>query len=277
VFEPGSTIKPLTFAAAFDAGTITLDDTFYVPNVITVGTREVSDSEVRPTETMSVSRIMEISSNVGTTRIAQQLGSLNFYQSLHDFGLADRPGLDFPGAGRGRLPSPNEWNDVSLSNFSFGQGLSMSNMQISRAVAAIANDGVMLTPHLLRAVPDGGFEIPEREEFRVVSEEAAHFTTETMRAVMTEGTGRTIRVQDYEVAGKTGTAQKAREGIAGYVEGLYISSFMGYLPADDPQLLISIFVDEPRTGFWGGEIAGPPFANIATFSVRHLGLLSHRP
>ena len=277
VLEPGSTIKPLTFAAAFDSDTIELADTFYVPNLIRVGTREISDAEVRPSEVMDITRIMAVSSNVGTTRIAQQMGGRTFYDYLHGFGITERPGLDFPGAVRGLVLSPEQWNDVSLSNFSFGQGLSMTPLQLSRAVAAIANDGVMTVPHLLRAVPDGSFEMPEHEEYQVVSEEAARFTIETMRSVMTEGTGQNIEVQNYDVAGKTGTAQKAREGIAGYVEGLYISSFVGFLPADDPELLITVFIDEPRTSFFGGEVAGPPFANIATFAVGYLGLTPPAP
>ncbi|MCL2402693.1 MAG: penicillin-binding protein 2 [Coriobacteriia bacterium] len=272
VLEPGSTIKPLTIAAALDAGSIDLDDDFYIPNSIQVGTRVVSDAVERPTEVMSVSRIMEVSSNVGTTRIAQRMGSDTLYDYLHRFAITERPGLDFPGAGSGHVLSPEEWSDVTLSNFSFGQGLSMSPLQISRAMAAIANDGMMTTPHLLQAVPDGSFPLPEHEEIRVISEEAARQTTKTLEAVMIEGTGRNIDVQNYEVAGKTGTAQKAREGVAGYVEGLYISSFIGYLPANDPELLITIFVDEPRTSMFGSEVAGPPFANIATFTARYLGL-----
>jgi len=280
VLEPGSSIKPLTIAAALDAGSVEIDDTFYIPNRIQVGTREVSDAVLRPSEHMDVTRIMAISSNVGTTRIAQSMGGQTFYDYLHKFEITEPPGLDFPGAGRGHVLSPEDWSDVTLSNFSFGQGLSMTPLQLSRAIGAIANDGVLTTPHLLHAVPDGSFEIPEREETRVISSEAAQQTADTLRAVMSEsegGTGRNIDVQDHEVAGKTGTAQKAREGYAGYVEGLYISSFIGYLPADDPELLIAIFVDEPRTSFWGGEVAGPPFANIATFTARYLGLLPTTP
>ncbi|MCL2680608.1 MAG: penicillin-binding protein 2, partial [Coriobacteriia bacterium] len=277
VLEPGSTIKPITFAAAFDAGVITPEDSFYVPNSLQVGTRVVSDAVVRPNQQMSVSRIMEVSSNVGTTRIAQGLGRTDFYDYLYRFGITERPGLDFPGAGRGRVPTPREWNDVSLSNFSFGQGLSMSPLQLSRAVSAIANEGVMVTPHLLREVPDGSFTIPERETQQVISARAALQTTELLKAVMTQGTGRNIYVSDYQIAGKTGTAQKAREGVAGYVEGLYISSFFGFLPADSPELLITVFVDEPREGTYGAEVAGPPFANIATFTVRYLGLVPTSP
>jgi len=277
VLEPGSTIKPLTFAAAFDNNTIVPEDTFYVPNMMQVGTREISDAEVRPSEVMNISRIMEVSSNVGTTRIAQELGGRNLYNYFEKFGIMDRPGLDFPGAVRGHVLSPEEWSDVTLSNFSFGQGLSMTSLQLTRALAAIANDGVMTTPHLLQAVPDGSFEIEPREEQQVVSKEAARKTTDTLRATMLVGTGRNIQVQNYEVAGKTGTAQKAIEGVAGYVEGLYISSFMGYLPAHDPELMISIFVDEPSMGTFGAEVAGPPFASIATFAVGYLGLNPGQP
>ena len=274
VVEPGSTIKPLTIAAALDAGVVTIDDTFYVPSSIQVGTRVVSDVVARPSEQMSVTRIMEISSNVGTTRIAQQMQQRQFYDYLHKFGITERPGLDFPGAGRGLVLSPEQWSDVSLSNFSFGQGLSMTPLQLSRAVAAIANDGVMTTPHLLQAVPDGSYEVMQPEGERVISSEAAAQTLETMEVVMNgeRGTGRHLDVQDFNVAGKSGTAQKAREGIAGYVEGLYVSSFMGLVPADDPQLLVTVFIDEPRNGFLGSRVAGPPFANIATFSARYLGL-----
>ena len=279
VVEPGSTIKPLTIAAALDAGAVVLNDTFYVPSSIQVGTRVVSDVVPRPSEQMSVTRIMEISSNVGTTRIAQQMEGRAFYDYLHKFGITERPGLDFPGAGRGQVLPPEQWSDVSLSNFSFGQGLSMTPLQLSRAIAAIANDGVMTTPHFLQAVPDGSYEMPYHEELRAISSEAAGQTLETMRVVMNgeSGTGRHLDVQDFDVAGKSGTAQKAREGIAGYVEGLYVSSFMGFMPADDPQLLVTVFVDEPRNGFLGSRVAGPPFANIATFAARYLGLPAASP
>ena len=272
--EPGSSIKPLTIAAALDTGAVTLEDSFYVPNSIQVGTRTVSDAVERPSEHMSVTRIMEISSNVGTTRIAQEMGGRNFYEYLHKFGITERPGLDFPGAGRGQVLPPEQWNDVSLSNFSFGQGLSMTPLQLSRAVAAIANDGVMKRPYFLQAVPDGSHQIPHCEGVRIISSEAAAQTVETMRVVMNgeRGTGRNLDVQDFDVAGKSGTAQKAVEGIAGYVEGLYVGSFMGFVPADDPQLLVTVFIDEPRNGFFGSQVAGPPFANIATFTARYLGI-----
>ena len=277
MLEPGSTFKPLTFAAAFDAGTLALSDTFFVPNSLRVGTRVISDSEVRPDETMDVTRIMAISSNVGTTRIAQQLGGRNFYDYLVRFGITHRPDVDFPGAAPGIVSSPDQWNDASLSNFSFGQGLKMSPLQLASAISAIANDGMLMTPHLLSTVPDGSFERDNDEGLQVVSPQAAHLTTQTLKAVMTDGTGRNVQVPGFEVAGKTGTAQKAIEGRLGYVPGLYISSFIGYLPADDPELLISIFVDEPRTAHFGSEVAGPPFANIATFSVRQLGLMPQTP
>ncbi|MDR1412776.1 MAG: penicillin-binding protein 2, partial [Actinomycetes bacterium] len=246
LLEPGSTMKCITLGAALDSEVVTTKTKFNVPSSIRVGTRTVKDSHDHPTQTMSVSAIIQESSNVGTTRIAQKIGRKKYYSSLKKFGLTEAPGTDFPGSGRGWVPSTDKWNDVSLSNFSFGQGLSMTSVQLARAVAAIANDGVMVTPHFIKAIPSGNESLPQFTEKRVISSQAATQTTAVLKKVMTSGTGKLVKVPGYHVAGKTGTAQKANAKGGGYSDGLYISSFIGYLPAGDPELLVYLMVDEPK-------------------------------
>ncbi|MDR1776073.1 MAG: penicillin-binding protein 2 [Actinomycetes bacterium] len=273
--EPGSTMKTVTLAGALDAGVVTTKTKFKVPWRITVGTRTVKDSHEHGTQTMTVSKIIEQSSNVGTTRIAQKVGSTKYYQILRQFKITQTTGIDYPGAGKGQVLTPDDWSDVSLSNMSFGQGLSMTPLQLARAVAAIANDGVMTTPHLLKDIPDGSHELPEWPTERVMSSDAAADANTVLKRVMTKGTGSGVQVPGYTVAGKTGTAQKAKGG--SYVDGAYVSSFIGYLPADDPKLLVYVLLDEPKAGYYGAQVAGPSFANIATFAARQLELTPDAP
>lgn len=271
VFEPGSTLKCLTVAGALDKGAVTPTTSFKVPWKIQVGTRTIKDSHEHPTTQMTVSEIIEQSSNVGTTRIAQKMGKTDLYDTFVAFGLAEPPGLDFPGSLRGRLAKPSEWADVSLSNISFGQGVSMTPIQLSRAVSAIANKGIMTTPHLLKDIPSNPTLVEKRIGTEVISSKAASDTVDILRRVMTEGTGKTIKVKDYDIAGKTGTAQKAIPGV-GYGGGKYIGSFIGFLPADDPELLVLVIIDEPKEGYYGGTVAGGAFSRIAAFAASHLDI-----
>ena len=277
LFEQGSTFKCITLAAALDSGKVTAKTSFNVPYSIQVGTRVIKDSEDHPPQRLNVSQIIEQSSNVGVTRIAQKMGKELFYSYLQEFGITQRPGLDFPGSAHGYVLTPSRFNDVTLSNYSFGQGLSMTPVQLARAVAAIANKGELNTPFLLKDIPDGSEKLAQTPPKQIISETAAKETTRVLKRVMTVGTGKKIKVPGFTVAGKTGTAQKAREGQAGYAEGAYVSSFIGFLPADDPELLICVIVDEPKGSYYGAQVAGPAFSNIATFCVRNLELTPDAP
>lgn len=270
-YEPGSTFKCLSVAAALQSGAVTPSTEFSVPYTIKVGTRKVSDHEWHATETMSVRKIVEVSSNVGTTYIANKMGASSLHEQLVKFGIGVPTGLDYPTSAKGSLDPTSAWSDVSLSNISFGQGVSVTPIQLARAVGAIANHGVATTPHLLKAVPTDPSLMAKYETKRVINTKTAAEMTDILKGVMDTGTGASIDVAGYTVAGKTGTAQKAVAG-RGYVAGKYVGSFIGYLPADDPQLLVLVVLDEPTAGYYGGYVSEIAFENIATFAAAHLGI-----
>ena len=271
VFEPGSTLKCVTLAGALEAGSVTPKTKYRVPYSMQVGTRTVRDSSEHGTERWSVEEIIAKSSNVGTTLIAQEMGEELLYDTLASFGIGAAPGLAFPSAVTGSLPGVSSWSDVSLANISFGQGVSTTPVQLARSIAALANGGVLTQPRLVLDVPADPDMVPEPVAERVVSSSTAQDVTDILESVMEDGTGRDISVPGYTVAGKTGTAQKALPG-KGYVKGKYVSSFVGYLPAQNPELLILVVIDEPKAGYYGGVVAGKAFENIAAFATSHLGI-----
>ncbi len=270
VYEPGSTVKSLTAAAVIDAGLHGPDDVFTLPPTISVGGRTIKEAHPRPTAEWTLGEIVMNSSNVGTVLLGQALGPERLYEYFSRFGLTERTGIDFPGEALGYLPPVDQWSGSSIGNIPFGQGVSMTPLQLARAMCAIANGGYLPSPHFILGVPqreDIEFSWPVE---RAISEEAAAATRDIMVASVTDGTGGAAAVPGYAVAGKTGTAQKARTDGRGYAQGAYISSFAGFLPAEDPQLLIVVTVDEPKGAIYGGVVAAPVFREVASFAVAHL-------
>jgi cell division protein FtsI (penicillin-binding protein 3) len=269
-YEPGSTLKCLTAAAAIEQGLFTPDSVLDLPPTLRVGDRVIHESHGRGAVRWSLTDIVTESSNVGTVKIGLKLGEDGLYDSFSAFGLTEKPGVDFPGQAMGWLPPTDQWSASSIGNIPFGQGVSVTPMQLARAIGALANKGIMTTPHLLRAVPqspDAEVVWPTR---RAVSASTASQMTTMLTDVVKRGTGTAAAVKGFTVAGKTGTAQKARAGSRGYAEGSYVGSFIGYLPAEDPRLLICVTIDEPRAGYYGGTCAAPTFSKLAEFSVTHL-------
>ena len=272
-YEPGSTIKSVTAASVIDKGVYTPDSMFHLPPTLTVAGRTIHEAESRGTVDWSLTQIVTNSSNIGAVKLGQKLGKQGLYNYFDRFGLTETTGVDYPGEARGWLPPVNQWSASSIANIPFGQGVSVTPLQLARAISAIANGGNLITPHFLMQVPqDPSFKVtwPER---RAISVESATTTTGMLKHVVTEGTGKSAAVAGYSVAGKTGTAQVALGNGMGYVKGKYIGSFIGYLPADDPQLLIEVKIDEPSNGMFGGTVAAPVFATLAQFSVDHLKIL----
>jgi cell division protein FtsI/penicillin-binding protein 2 len=272
-YEPGSTIKSLTAASVIDKGVYTPDSKFHLTPTLTIAGRTIHDAEDRGTVDWTLTQIVTNSSNVGAVKLGMKLGKQGLYDYFDKFGLTEATGVDYPGEARGWLPPTSLWSPSSIANIPFGQGLSATPLQLARAVSAIANDGTLVTPHFLMQVPaDPSFKVtwPER---RAISAEAAQTTTNILKHVVTEGTGKSAAIPGYSVAGKTGTAQVALGNGLGYANGRYIASFIGYLPADDPQLLIEVKIDEPSNGIFGGMVAAPVFATLAQFSVDHLKIL----
>ncbi|MDZ4064456.1 MAG: penicillin-binding protein 2 [Coriobacteriia bacterium] len=269
-FEPGSTVKSLTAASVIDKGLYGPDSMFRLPPSIKVGGRRIGESHPRPTVNWSLTEIVTNSSNVGAVKLGMALGPKNLYSYFDRFGLTEKTGVDFPGEAKGWLPPPEDWSSSTIGTVPFGQGVSMTPLQLARSFAAIANGGELVTPHFLLSLPedpDADFIWPKK---RAISEEAARATTEVMKHVVTDGTGTEAAVQGYVVAGKTGTAQKARTDGPGYAAGKYMASFFGYLPADDPQVLIMVILDEPSNAIYGGVVAAPTFSALGRFSVSHL-------
>jgi cell division protein FtsI/penicillin-binding protein 2 len=276
-YEPGSTIKSLTAAAVIDKGLFTPESKLQLPPTLTVAGRTIHESHPRGAVNWSVTDIVTNSSNVGAVKLGMRLGKAGLYDYFSRFGLTETTGVDYPGEARGWLPEPTQWSDSSIANIPFGQGVSSTPLQLARAVGAIANEGMLVTPHFLLEVPqepEFKIEWPKR---RAISKAAAMATTGVLQRVVTEGTGGEAAVEGYTVAGKTGTAQVALSGGGGYAKGTYIASFIGYLPAEDAQVLIAVKLDEPRNAIYGGTVAAPLFSSVGAFTVAHLKIPPSTP
>jgi len=264
-YEPGSTLKSLTTAAVLEAGIFDPESMFDLPPTIQVGGRTIGEARPRGFMRASLTEIHARSSNVGTVMMGTELGSDALYESMQSFGLTQSTGIDFSGEAVGFLPRVSDWSASTLGTVSFGQGISVTPLQIARAFSAIASDGRLPNPHFR---VDAKSASATRQV--AISEQTAVTMREVMASVVTSGTGLSAAVQGYEVAGKTGTAQKVKVDGRGYEEGKYIASFGGFLPVDDPRLVILVNIDEPSGAIFGGTVAAPTFAQIASFAVSHL-------
>jgi len=270
-YEPGSTIKSLTAAAVIEEKLFTPKSMFDLPSTLKVGGRTIHESHSRARVKWSLTEIVTNSSNVGAVKLGIALGEDRLYNYFAKFGLTEKTGVDFPGEGTGWLPPPSQWSASSIGNIPFGQGVSVTPIQLARALGAIANGGQLVTPHFLDSLPDS----PEKSivwpKKQAISEKTASEMRAVLQAVVNEGTGSGARVSGYTVAGKTGTAQKARtDGVAGYAAGKYVASFSGFVPADDPAVLIIVTLDEPANSIFGGTVAAPTFSALASYCMEHL-------
>ncbi len=270
-YEPGSTIKSLTAAAVIDNGLFAPESMFELPPTIDVGGRTIHESHDRPTANWSLTQIVTNSSNVGAVKLGLALGEEGLYDYFARFGLTEKTGVDYPGEVKGWLPGTDQWSPSSIATIPFGQGVSVTPLQLARALSAIANGGSLVTPHFLSGV-SGDEETREWPASQgVISPETAAAMRLVLTDVVNEGTGSAAAVAGYQVAGKTGTAQKARtDGRAGYAAGKYVASFSGFIPAQNPKVLIVVTIDEPSNSIYGGTVAAPTFARVARFCVEHL-------
>lgn len=269
-YEPGSTIKSITAASVIDKHLFTPDSVLHLPPTLRVANRTIHDAEDRGTVDWSVTQIVTESSNVGAVKLGMKLGKQGLYDAFQRFGLTEATGVDYPGEARGWLPPTKLWSASSIANIPFGQGLSATPLQLARAVSAIANKGTLTTPHFLLNVPADPSKNGQWPSRQACTAGTAVATTNMLKHVVTEGTGKSAAVPGYVVAGKTGTAQVALPNGLGYARGKYISSFIGYLPADDPQVLIEVKIDEPSDVIFGGVVAAPTFSTLAQFCCDHL-------
>ncbi|MDH3227549.1 MAG: penicillin-binding protein 2 [Thermoleophilia bacterium] len=271
-FEPGSTFKAITFAAALQEGVTTPKSRYDLPPTLEVYDRVLREAHPRPAANWTATEILERSSNVGTVKIAQQLEPPRIQSWIERFGFGEPTGIDFPGEARGLVLPLTDWSGTTIINVPIGQGIGITALQLARAYAAIANGGYLVEPHLVRSV--GGTPVRRTPKKRIMSAKTARQLDRMLRRVVSpSGTGQAAEVAGFNVAGKTGTAEKVDPETGLYSTSNYTASFVGYAPAGRPQLLIAVIVDEPSTGIiFGGEVAGPVFEQIANFSLQKLGI-----
>ncbi len=272
VFEPGSVNKAITLAAAIEEGVVGADETIHVPEAVNVGGKRFTDSTRQPARNLSVTEIMAESSNVGTIRIADELGDDRLRRYLEQFGLGMPTGLGFPGESGGIVPSPDSWYATTRPTVAIGQGVSASLLQVAGVFQAIASGGERVEPRLVRGTVDAQGRLEETgdpERHRVVSADTAAQVSSMLAAVVEDGTGANAAVPGYRVAGKTGTAQKPSTTSRGYEAGAYIATFAGFAPADDPEIVVAVMIDEPQDQYYGGEVAAPVFAELMEFTLGH--------
>lgn len=275
VYEPGSTFKAITFSVVFNENIVsenTLIDCehgawFYKGRIL-------RDSHSH--DKLTVADGLKKSSNILTAKLALMIGKKRFYKYLKDFGIGSKTGIDLPGEEYGILHNVSNWSGISLSRIAIGQGVAVTALQVLGVYCAIANGGYLVRPHVIkRIIASDGEELYYREPdvVRSVIKEKTAKQMRRLLARVTEdgGTGKRARVPGYKVAGKTGTAQKAVPG--GYSKTDYVASFVGFIPADKPEIAIIVVVDTPRNGYYGGTVAGPAFSQIAEQSVRCLDIM----
>jgi cell division protein FtsI (penicillin-binding protein 3) len=275
-FEPGSTVKQFTMAAALAAGTVKPNQSIDCENgVAKIGGRRLHDAH--PYEWLTPTQILAHSSNIGIAKIALDLGKKELYRAFRRFGFGEPTGIGIPGETGGILRHYRRWYEIDTATVSFGQGMSVTNVQLATAMSAIANGGRLMQPLLVHRMTDGhGGTIQEnkpRVRRQVVPRRIAKLVGQMLTAV-TEPGGTAVEagVDGYLVAGKTGTAQKADYVRGGYAKDKWLASFIGFLPAEKPEVVISVVIDEPVIAHYGGTVAGPVFRRIAEVTLRHLGI-----
>jgi cell division protein FtsI (penicillin-binding protein 3) len=224
---------------------------------------------------LSLEHIVKYSSNIGAVKISETIGPDALYAALKNFGFGTRTGIDCPGETSGILTSPRVWSKIDTGAIAFGQGISVSAIQLVTAVSAIANDGILMRPFIVQGITDHngrlvqGFS-PSRVR-RAVSVETARTVKSMMQTVTEEGgTGVNAAVKGYSVAGKTGTAQKSEKG--GYAKGKYTASFVGFTPVENPAIAILVIVDEPLGSHYASVVAAPVFRDIAHGTLTYLNI-----
>jgi len=266
-YEPGSVFKAVTAAAGLEDGAVAPGQTFYLPPALELGGYTIEDAYQRGAVDWDLGQIIEHSSNIGTVTVAMRVGAGRLNYWIHQFGFGRTTGIDFPGEVVGIVEPPETWSESSIGNIPIGQGISVTPIQMASAYAAIANGGVAVTPHLVKSVDGEPAELEPGT--RVISEATAEHLAHYLGRVV-DGEGAPLaRVEGYSVAGKTGTAQKPTPD-GGYTDGIYIGTFVGYVPAGSPELLVMVVVDEPGEGGGGATVAAPAFQRITEFSLRRL-------
>lgn len=265
-FEPGSIFKTVTMSAVLESGTHTPSDSFYCPGALPADEYYVTDAHARGDETMTLQQIFARSSNVGTSLAAQDLGFPKLYDYIKRYGLTEATGVDFPGESEGYSTDASTWSLIRSYNVSFGQGISVTPLQLARFYGAIANNGVAKQPHFLMSKPDSGEDISydDKDEQIIENTDALPDLISMMKSVVSEGTGKDAQIEGFTPAGKTGTAEYANEE-GKYTAGMYNISFIGFLPDTSSKLVCFVGVREVP----GDRITTPAFKDIMTYAINH--------
>ena len=267
-YEPGSTFKAFTVAAALEEGEVTPNTSFNVPPTITVADREIGEAHDAGYRTLNTRQILEQSSNVGSVMIGQRLGAERFDSWIRRFGFGSPTGIDLPGEERGILLDLDKYSGSSMGNLPIGQGLAVTPMQMAVGYSAIANGGILRPPHIVERV--GAREAIKPKGHRVISEASAASLRRMLEGVTGPGgTASGAEIQGYVLGGKTGTAEKPDE-YGGYSKTKFVASFVGFAPARRPKLLVAVMVDEPQGDIYGGTVAAPAFQRITSFALNYL-------
>jgi cell division protein FtsI (penicillin-binding protein 3) len=276
VYEPGSVEKVLTYSAVADAGEVTPRTRIKVPGAYHVDGYEINDDWSHGTIRLTATGAIAKSSNLAAILVSQRISARELHGYLESFGLGERTGIGLPGESAGILADYRDWSDSQHATIAFGQGLSVTAIQMAAALATVANDGVYVEPTLVTGYvqPDGSVEpAPEPETHRVISEQAAEMVAKMMTATTQDGgTAPLAAIPGYRVAGKTGTAQRVDQDTLGYVPGQRTISFAGFAPSDDPRFLTYVVLDNPKDGSFGGTGAGPVFHDIMSMVLQRYGI-----
>lgn len=276
-YEPGSTMKAVLAAAAIEERVMKPDTlVFGEQGRMAIGNTMIHDHE--KLGWLSFAQVIQKSSNVGAAKAGMALGEQRFYRYLQSFGFGERTEIDLPGEAAGLLKHPREWGGRTLASISMGQEIGVTPMQMVSAVAAIANGGVLMRPYVVSEIRDAQGqtlkEVQPHVKRRVISPETARTVTTILEGVVTDGTGGKAAIAGFRVAGKTGTAQKIDSRTGRYSASQFVSSFVGYVPANNPRLAMIVLIDEPRGEAWGGTVAAPVFNRVGEQVLNYLGVSS---
>jgi len=280
-FEPGSTFKTILAAAALEEEVVGKEDLFYCE----MGKYAYAGKIIHDTHSygwLPFYKILQVSSNIGFTKVAEKLKKDRYFKYIEKFGFGIITGIDMPGEVPGLLRNAESWSAIDLATHAFGQGISATPLQMAMAYAAVANGGFLMRPYVVRRVVSPGGEVLLENQphvvRRVISEKTARLLASMLKEVTNEGgTGVMANVEGFEVAGKTGTAQKADLAHGGYAARKRVASFVGFVPADAPRLVVLVLVDEPEVSVYGGIVAAPVFRNIARGALRQLAVAPQKP
>ncbi|MBF0550382.1 MAG: transpeptidase family protein, partial [Deltaproteobacteria bacterium] len=276
-YEPGSTMKAFLAAAAIESGRVQPTTQFFCEN----GAYQVANRVVHDTHeygTLSLAQIVKVSSNIGAVKIGYQLGFKNYHEFLTKFGFGQKTGIDLPGESGGILRNYAAWRPIDGANACFDQGVSVSVIQMATAFSAIANGGNLMKPYLVKMIADPQGRVAKRFGPQVVRRVISPANSAKMIKILSEvteegGTATAAAIEGYQVAGKTGTSQKLDPETKQYSKRKYISSFIGFFPAEKPKLLVFVMIDEPLGQIYGGLVAGPVFRDIGRQVARYLNIM----